>query len=502
LASACWLSGSFFWRGQNGSHTIRPVIYRLIMLTGPLQGRRVTVERAPMTLGRAPDCTLVIPDDEVAQKHAVLEHRLDGLTVRDLGAMGKILVNGREVREAKLRHGDEVELGNTRFLVQALVQAEVTNRGRTKGLSRVVALLAALVAISAVGFYAYRTYRQVNDSLGPEPSAGSESPLPPAATSAPPAQATSDWSVVEHSLMATSAPVQTVMVVTQADPRVAEEVRTLREDITTLRTRMQELTVIQNTATSTPPPPTVVTMAPPAVAVSPVDAVQEKVAGMMASAAEKEAAGDLAAADRVLDAVQILAPDCLASYERRARLYEKRGMIERAMEQWLELVERGKTTALHGKAMKEFQRLDGQVPVAKPAQVGRLKILSLDHRKFQASAEFSEMRVLEALLSNTASNAAVDPASVRLDVNFFDEDLATGKIVPTHAIVTVSPSKTDRQWAAGEQRALTATYVKPRTSGAASRKEQFYGYLVRVYAGKILQDEDARPKSLLKVGAP
>ena len=74
-------------------------------------------------------------------------------------------------------------------------------------------------------------------------------------------------------------------------------------------------------------------------------------ASLMASAAEKEAAGDLAAADRVLDAVQILAPDHLAAYERRARLYEKRGMIERAMEQWLELMERGKNTALHGKAM-------------------------------------------------------------------------------------------------------------------------------------------------------
>ncbi|HOW98379.1 MAG TPA: FHA domain-containing protein [Kiritimatiellia bacterium] len=109
------------------------MLYRLIVLSGPLKGRRLTVERAPTTVGRDPACSIHLDDEEVALRHAVFEHNDTGLVVRDLGTMNRVLVNKREVREAHLRHGDEIEIGRTRFLVQALLQTEVEAPAEEEG---------------------------------------------------------------------------------------------------------------------------------------------------------------------------------------------------------------------------------------------------------------------------------------------------------------------------------------------------------------------------------
>jgi pSer/pThr/pTyr-binding forkhead associated (FHA) protein len=123
------------------------MMYRLIILTGPSTGLRVTIETKPMVIGRDADCAIRVADEEVAKKHAVIEHRPDGIYIRDLGSMNRILVNQHEVRETRLKHGDVIELGLTRFLVQALVQADVTDEKDMGKHVRKVALVSAAVAL-------------------------------------------------------------------------------------------------------------------------------------------------------------------------------------------------------------------------------------------------------------------------------------------------------------------------------------------------------------------
>ncbi|TAN37798.1 MAG: FHA domain-containing protein [Verrucomicrobia bacterium] len=134
------------------------MLYRLHILTGPLLGQQITVEPAPMTAGQAADCNILIPDPELAQHHAIFEHRDDGLFVRDLGAMGRVLVNRRETHSAKLKHGDTVELGRTRLLVQAVVQAEqpaYSGRSHPRHTRRLLLLLLLLV-VSVMAFWLIR----------------------------------------------------------------------------------------------------------------------------------------------------------------------------------------------------------------------------------------------------------------------------------------------------------------------------------------------------------
>ena len=66
----------------------------------------------PMTLGRSPECDVVLEDVSVSRRHASLTLAGDRWTFRDLGARMGSFVNGQKVDSAVLRSGDELRLGN------------------------------------------------------------------------------------------------------------------------------------------------------------------------------------------------------------------------------------------------------------------------------------------------------------------------------------------------------------------------------------------------------
>jgi hypothetical protein len=73
------------------------------------------VSRARVLLGRGLACQFVFADNSVSRRHAELRLE-DGLWhLRDLGSLNGTWVNGRRVREAEVRPGDEIRLGAVRF---------------------------------------------------------------------------------------------------------------------------------------------------------------------------------------------------------------------------------------------------------------------------------------------------------------------------------------------------------------------------------------------------
>lgn len=112
------------------------MLYRLIQLTGPNTGQQLTVLSPSMTIGSGSDCNIQIADNEMANRHAQLEQNETGLLIRDLGTMHKILVNHHQVEQCLLKHGDEIEIGRTRFLVHATVRAEVDAAQAVRGVQR------------------------------------------------------------------------------------------------------------------------------------------------------------------------------------------------------------------------------------------------------------------------------------------------------------------------------------------------------------------------------
>jgi len=68
------------------------------------------------SLGRHPNNTLRLVDREVSKDHCVIERVGTTYLLRDLNSSNGTFVNGRKIRELRLRDGDEIALGNSRLV--------------------------------------------------------------------------------------------------------------------------------------------------------------------------------------------------------------------------------------------------------------------------------------------------------------------------------------------------------------------------------------------------
>ena len=69
-----------------------------------------------LTLGRAPECGLILEDPRISRKHCKLTLKLDGLYIVDLGSRSGTFLNDQQVVAEKLvKTGDTLTLGQTRI---------------------------------------------------------------------------------------------------------------------------------------------------------------------------------------------------------------------------------------------------------------------------------------------------------------------------------------------------------------------------------------------------
>ncbi len=68
------------------------------------------------SMGRHPNNTLRLVDREVSKEHCLIEKVSGHYLLRDLNSSNGTFVNGRKVREMRLRDGDEIALGNSRLV--------------------------------------------------------------------------------------------------------------------------------------------------------------------------------------------------------------------------------------------------------------------------------------------------------------------------------------------------------------------------------------------------
>ena len=63
-------------------------------------------------IGRRATSDIVLDDSTVSRRHALVLERADGPVIADDRSLNGVYVNGMRVREAPLRHGDEVRIGD------------------------------------------------------------------------------------------------------------------------------------------------------------------------------------------------------------------------------------------------------------------------------------------------------------------------------------------------------------------------------------------------------
>jgi hypothetical protein len=88
---------------------------RLVVTAGPRKGTEHALAEELTTIGRGSDNVLVIPDISVSRQHSRLEKQGGRWVVLDQGSGNGTRVNGKAVERYPLRHGDEIEMGDTRL---------------------------------------------------------------------------------------------------------------------------------------------------------------------------------------------------------------------------------------------------------------------------------------------------------------------------------------------------------------------------------------------------
>jgi hypothetical protein len=82
------------------------------------QVRHVPANGAPISIGRAPECELVLKDSRVSRHHARLTARDGLLVLTDLGSTNGTRVNGHRVSEVVLGAGDRIMVGETVLTIE------------------------------------------------------------------------------------------------------------------------------------------------------------------------------------------------------------------------------------------------------------------------------------------------------------------------------------------------------------------------------------------------
>ncbi len=130
-----------------------------------------------------------------------------------------------------------------------------------------------------------------------------------------------------------------------------------------------------------------------------------------------------------------------------------------------------------------------------PAPAQDFLIASLNHEKIAMPQPDEALYLLNLSLKNNTSRHLDQREAVKLALSFFYRDTQTGKILlsrkytPEPTLIVVGP------WKAGDTRDVMATFLAAQALNGPSR-DQYLGYMARLYYNGVLQDEAMEPADL------
>ncbi len=83
----------------------------LLIVEGPLAGKRVFIDQSVLIVGRDDQCDVVIPERQVSRHHARIRLEDEGYVLEDLGSKNGTFLNGQELSQKQaLQDGDEIQI--------------------------------------------------------------------------------------------------------------------------------------------------------------------------------------------------------------------------------------------------------------------------------------------------------------------------------------------------------------------------------------------------------
>ncbi len=482
------------------------MMYQLVILNGERRGERISVVREPMIIGRAETCAIRFNDPEIALAHAEISQKPEGLFIRDLGSANRLTINNRAVREIHPQHGDVIEVGQTRFMVQFHDRTEIESgeeddklqlykRWLTRGgvLLVGVGLLYAMMQCRptlppqpplppkpprpvpsnpARTNATFRTHARVpQPEVAPAPSPSATAVEPEAPESARPAAATPP----SHDTPLPSAPIEVSEIAIREanEPSTASPAAPKMTADTTILLAQQELQEAEKAL------------------------LGSKVRDMMEEAQNLASNKGPAAAEQVLAVIETLQPDYLEASAARAAMLEEQGKLDPALTIWDRLRQRAAPNSpLAVQAEGKLQKLARAKNQLVFPFVGRIKIAGVTLNKPSLGDPSLEGRVLSLRLIATELQPEIDPDAVRLEIRFYDQEAQTGRIVPSAARTSIVPLAIPGPWRATEERSLEASCPASAFGTTNAPAARSYGYVIRVRYYGALQDERSQPGDL------
>ncbi|MDD4101815.1 MAG: sigma 54-interacting transcriptional regulator [Kiritimatiellae bacterium] len=109
--------------GDNQENFLRVRRTKLLVISGPLQGREFVVNHDTFTIGSGSHNDLAIGDSTVSKRHCEIIVEQSGYLIRDLDSTNGTFVQGVRVSSAHLAPGSEIQLGKTRIVFCPLQDA-------------------------------------------------------------------------------------------------------------------------------------------------------------------------------------------------------------------------------------------------------------------------------------------------------------------------------------------------------------------------------------------
>lgn len=91
--------------------------WMLVALEGQFNGRRFTVPEKGVSFGREVDNDMILDDEKISRRHAIIRPVGDALTIEDLKSRNGTFVNNQKVTKRTLIEGDRIALGASLFHV-------------------------------------------------------------------------------------------------------------------------------------------------------------------------------------------------------------------------------------------------------------------------------------------------------------------------------------------------------------------------------------------------
>jgi len=76
-------------------------------------GVSTALAKPSVTIGRLPECDVVVDDAGASRQHARIRRTEGGFVLTDLGSTNGTMVNGEPIQEHVLEHGDRITIGET-----------------------------------------------------------------------------------------------------------------------------------------------------------------------------------------------------------------------------------------------------------------------------------------------------------------------------------------------------------------------------------------------------